>query len=95
MVAIRAVSMELEVTLDGGTGGDDGDWKNEAERFKFSQQFDAKRERISSCLSHDKSLGRERTHYYKQYPKSVMTSSGLMVVTLKRTDVGSRSRGRR
>ena len=37
---MRAVSMELEVTLDGGTGGD---WKNEVERFKFSQQSDAKK----------------------------------------------------
>jgi hypothetical protein len=34
--------MELEVTSDGGTGGDDGDWKNEVERFKFSQQSDTK-----------------------------------------------------
>lgn len=39
---MRAVSMELEEILDGGTGGNDGDWKNEVERFKFSQQSDAK-----------------------------------------------------
>ena len=36
---MRAVSMELEVTLYGGTGGD---WINEVERLKFSQQSDAK-----------------------------------------------------
>ena len=33
---MRAVSMELEALSDGGIGGDDGDWKNEVERFKFS-----------------------------------------------------------
>ena len=41
---MRAVSMELEVTLDGGTGGNDGDWKTRlsGSTFKFSQQSDAK-----------------------------------------------------